>query len=204
MPRTVATLVFLALFAAAPRFLADPPRINWTGNFAPCDSHTELLKRDSMHLGVRFSTSNPTVAKEFKRAMDFWAQIIDMSWHEDRTSSCSLELVDGTPAILQHAVVARAQFVEWQNFEGWIAFDPRAPLTKTEMYVTAVHEIGHMLGLRHNPNPNSVMYYIDLEGPEVLDSNDLTSLAAHHKLRLEMSRAPIPVNASTTQVNAGR
>jgi predicted Zn-dependent protease len=65
------------------------------------------------------------------------------------------------------------------------------------MYLTAVHEIGHMLGLRHNPNPSSVMYYIDLEGSEVLDSCDLTSLAAHHKLRIDLARAPIPVNAKS-------
>ena len=154
-----------------------------------------------MRLGVRLSTSNPVVARAFKRAMDFWARIVDMSWHEDRTSSCSLELVDGTPAILQNAVVARAQFVEWQNFEGWIAFDPRAPLTKAEMYVTAIHEIGHMLGLRHNPNPKSVMYYIDLEGPEVLDSYDLISLAARHKLRFDVDRAPISVTSNISHVD---
>jgi hypothetical protein len=195
MSRRVARIVFLALLTASLGLLADPPRINWTGNFAPCDSHTELLKRDSMRLGVRLSTSNPAVAREFKRAMDFWTKIVDMSWYEDRTSSCSLEVVDGTPTILQHAVVARAQFAEWQNFEGWIAFDPRAPLTRTEMYLTAVHEIGHMLGLRHNPSPNSVMYYIDLEGPEVLDAYDLKSLAAHHALRLDVSQAPIPVSS---------
>jgi hypothetical protein len=100
---------------------------------------------------------------------------------------------------LQNAVVARAQFVEWQNFEGWIAFDPRAPLTKSEMYLTAIHEIGHMLGLRHNPNPDSVMYYIDLEGPEVLDSYDLTSLAAHHKLRLDVGLPPIPVSPGSVE-----
>ncbi|HEY7307008.1 MAG TPA: matrixin family metalloprotease [Bryobacteraceae bacterium] len=195
MPRTTAFLLSLALFAGTLECLADQPRVNWTGNFAPCDTHSELLKRDSMRLGVRFSTSNSAVAREFRRAMDFWTRIIDMSWHEDGTSSCSIELVDGTPAILQNAVVARAQFVEWRNFEGWIAFDPRAPLTKVEMYLTAVHEIGHMLGLSHNPNPSSVMYYIDLEGPEVLDSWDLTSLAARHKLRIDSARAPIPVSA---------
>jgi hypothetical protein len=195
MLRTAAFFVSLALFAAALESLGDQPRVNWTGNFAPCDTHSELLKRGSMRLGVRFSTSNPAVAREFKRAMDFWAGIIDMSWHEDGTSSCSVELVDGTPAILQNAVVARAQFAEWRNFEGWIAFDPRAPLTKVEMYLTAVHEIGHMLGLSHNPNPSSVMYYIDLEGPEVLDSWDLAALAAHHKLRIDSARAPIPVSA---------
>lgn len=194
MFRTAVCLLLLAVLAPPSGFPADLPQVNWTGNFAPCDSHSELLKRDSMRLGVRLSTSNPTVAREFKRAMNFWSRIIDMTWYEDGTSSCALELVDGTPAILQNAVVARAQFAEWQNFEGWIAFDPRAPLTKTEMYLTAIHEIGHMLGLRHNPNPNSVMYYIDLEGKEVLDAYDLTALAVHHRLRTDGARSPIAVS----------
>jgi len=193
MPRTAVLLVLLGLLVATPGFLADQLRVNWTGNFAPCNGHAELLRRDSMDLGVRFSNSNPAVARGFKRAMNFWAKVVEMSWHEDRTSACALELVDGNPAILQNAVIARAQFVEWQNFEGWIAFDPRAPLTKTEMYLTAVHEIGHLLGLRHNPSAYSVMYYIDLEGPEVLDSSDLTALAAHHKLRADLAQPPIPV-----------
>lgn len=197
MFRTAACLSLLALLAAPSGFPADPPQINWTGNFAPCDSHSELLKRDSMRLGVKLSSSNPVVAGEFKRAMNFWSRIIDMSWYEDRTSSCAVELVDGTPEILKNAVVARAQFAEWQNFEGWVAFDPRAPLTKTEMYLTAIHEIGHMLGLRHNPNPNSVMYYIDLEGTEVLDSNDLSALALHHRLRTDTGHGPIAVSLKT-------
>lgn len=199
MPGTAAFSAILALFALPWGVRADQQRVNWTGNFAPCGTHSEFLKRDSMRLGVRFSTSNPAVAREFRRAMNFWAEIIDMSWYEDPSSSCSLELVDGAPAILQHAVVARAQFVEWQNFEGWVAFDPRAPLTKAEMYATAVHEIGHMLGLRHNPNPSSVMYYIDLEGPEVLDSCDLASLAARHTLRIGLVHAPIPVGTGFIQ-----
>jgi hypothetical protein len=117
-----------------------------------------------------------------------------MSWHEDQTSSCAIELVDGTPGIFHNAMIARSQFTEWQDFQGWIAFDPRAPLTKAEMYLTSVHEIGHMLGLKHNSSPKSVMYYIDLEGPEVLDDRDVKELAIHHKLRVTPVDAPIAVN----------
>ncbi len=203
MPRTAVRLAFLALFVAAPGFLADQLHVNWTGNFAPCEGHSELLKHDFMDIGVRLSTSNHAIARAFKRAMNFWAEIIEMSWHEDRTSSCALELVDGTPAILKSAMVARAQFVEWQNFQGWIAFDPRAPLTKTEMYLTAVHEIGHLLGLRHNTSAYSVMYYIDLEGPEVLDSHDLMALAEHHRLRVDVPKPPIPVDGGLPKSRIG-
>jgi hypothetical protein len=40
-----------------------------------------------------------------------------------------------------------------------------------------------MLGLKHNPNARSVMYYLDLEGQEYLDATDLALLASRHRLR---------------------
>jgi hypothetical protein len=60
---------------------------------------------------------------------------------------------------------------------------PRCRLTSTETYLIAVHEIGHMLGLEHNPNPNSIMYFLDPDEPPTLDNRDLTSLCKRHKLR---------------------
>ena len=43
----------------------------WTGSYPPCDGHAEVLKREPMNLGVRFSTSNPTLKAEVARAMSF-------------------------------------------------------------------------------------------------------------------------------------
>lgn len=122
-----------------------------------------------------------------------------MDWHEDNTSSCAVQVIDGTPAILPDSVIARSQFTDWRNFQGWIAFDPNASLTKTELYLIAVHEIGHMLGLKHNPNAKSVMYFLDLEGPEFLDNDDLTSLASHHRLRIASLHGPIAVERSSVR-----
>jgi hypothetical protein len=50
-----------------------------------------------------------------------------------------------------------------------------------------------MLGLKHNPSVRSVMYYLDLQGSEVLDQTDLTILAARHKLRVTSLSEPIAV-----------
>lgn len=147
-----------------------------------------------MALGVKISTSNPVLAREFREAMDFWSNVIDMRWHEDQSSTCAVQLVDGTPSILKKTVVARAQFTEWDNFQGWIAFNPHAPLTSEEMFLTAVHEIGHMFGLKHNPSNRSVMYYLDLEGSEVLDRQDLSALASRHRLRVSSTEEPITVS----------
>src|ERR1700759_1103400 len=79
-----------------PESFADQRTSNWAGDFPPCNQRSELLKRDSMNLGVKFSTSNPVLAHEFRQAMDFWSQVLDMNWHEDDSSSCALQLVDGT------------------------------------------------------------------------------------------------------------
>jgi hypothetical protein len=176
-----------------PVSLADQRTANWAGDFPPCNQRFELLKREPMNLGVKIATTNPVLAHEFRQALDFWAQIVDMNWHEDESSSCAMQLVDGTPAILKTSIVARSQFTEWDNFQGLIAFNPKAPLTSTELYLTAVHEIGHMLGLKHNPSIRSVMYYLDLQGSEVLDQTDLTILAARHKLRVASLSEPIAV-----------
>jgi hypothetical protein len=207
MPRGL-QVCLLALLPAAASLAADsralipaslnlPPQpSNWTGNFDPCLNRNELLRSDFMKLGVRLSTSNTLLAKSFKRAMDFWATVLAMKWHEEPTSACALQLVEGNERILTDSVVARSQFTEWSGFQGWIAFDPHVRLTRSEMYVTAVHEIGHLLGLKHNPNAKSVMYYLDLEGPEVLDRSDLASLAERHKLRPSKLAAPIAVARS--------
>jgi len=146
-----------------------------------------------MRLGVKISTSNPILARQFRGAMDFWSQVLDMCWHDDPSATCAVQLVDGTPSILKKTIVARAQFTDWDNFQGWIAFNPRAPLTQEEMFLTAVHEIGHIFGLKHNPSTRSVMYYLDLEGSEVLDREDLSALASRHRLRLSSVDEPITV-----------
>jgi hypothetical protein len=187
--RIVALLPVLTL----PVSLADQRTANWEGDFSPCNQRFELLKHDPMNLGVKISTSNPVLAREFRQALDFWSTVVDMHWHEDESNSCAMQLVDGTAAILKTSIVARSQFTEWDNFQGWIAFNPKAPLTNSEMYLTAVHEIGHMLGLKHNPSMRSVMYYLDLEGTEVLDQTDLATLAGRHKLRLVSLNEPITV-----------
>jgi len=51
------------------------------------------------------------------------------------------------------------------------------------MYGTAVHEIGHLLGLKHNRNCRSVMYFLNVNGTEALDRDDILELRKHHQLR---------------------
>jgi hypothetical protein len=195
MPRisTGLQIAFLFPILAFSASLADQRTSNWAGDFSPCAQRYELFKHEPMDLGVKISTTNRALALEFRLAMNFWSKVLDMRWHEDSSSSCAVQLVDGTSSILKRSIVARSQFTEWDNFQGWIAFNPQAPLTETELYLTAVHEVGHMLGLRHNPSSHSVMYYLDLDGSEVLDQSDLTALSLRHKLRVSSLAEPIAV-----------
>jgi len=165
---------------------------NWSANYPPCDRHSELLSQEHMDLGVRVATANQVLAEQFRRAMDSWAHILDLDWHEDDTRSCSIEVLDGDRELFQlSAIAARSQLPDRLDFQGWIAFNPRQRLSEFELYQVSLHEIGHMLGLQHSSNAASVMYSFDLEDQEWLDPTDLAALAAHHKLRIAALDKPV-------------
>jgi hypothetical protein len=171
---------------------------NWSGDYAPCDRHEDLRGREHMDLGVRFSTSNQTLAREFRRALEFWASVLDMEWHDEDSRNCSLEVVDGVANLFEDCISARSQFPDRPGFEGWIAFNPAVRLTEREMFLVSVHEIGHLLGLRHNSDGGSVMFFLGLDGDPALDAGDLADLAAGHRLRrgvVEKSRVSIASRA---------
>jgi len=167
----------------------------WTGRYPPCDGHAEVLKREPMNLGVRFSNSNPALNAEFARAMSFWASILEMNWHEEDSRACAIQAVDGDPDLFRPGEVARAQFPGLPAYQGWIAFNPRVSLPADELFLTAVHELGHLLGLQHSSNASSVMYFLALDGPVFLDSADLTALAARHRLRAVAGTGDVPESA---------
>ena len=168
---------------------------NWSGDYPQCSHRSELLKHGPLDLGVRFNTANPVLVQQFRRALDFWANVLDLEWHEDSTGNCSMEVSDGARKLFEPTpdnMVARSQFPDRLDFQGWIVFNPRVTLRPSELYRISIHEIGHMLGLQHNSDTRSVMYDIDLECSEILDAADLESLRAHHKLR------PTPVTETVT------
>jgi hypothetical protein len=170
-----------------PGLLIGAPAANWGGDYPQCKHRSELLKSGPLNLGVRFNTANPVLAREFRRALDFWATVLDLAWHEDSSETCSMELSDGERDLFEPSpnnMVARSQFPDRRGFQGWIVFNPVVKLTVAESYRISVHEIGHILGLKHNPNTRSLMYDLDLECSEELDALDLASLRAHHKLRV--------------------
>jgi hypothetical protein len=148
-----------------------------------------------MNVGVQFATSNSQLATQFAHAMDFWASIIDMQWYTGRGSHCSIQLFDGQPQLFEDSTVAKAHRVNRSAPYAWIAFNPKAPLTGNELYLTAVHEIGHLLGLSHNPDGLSVMFYTNRPAATLLDETDLRALTRLHKLRRMPENRVIRVTA---------
>src|SRR5581483_7948555 len=67
---------------------------NWVAQIQPCDQSSELRKHDHMELSVWLNTTNTALAAEFGRAMNFWAEVLDMAWHESNTPPCSIQVVD--------------------------------------------------------------------------------------------------------------
>jgi hypothetical protein len=189
-------LISLWLLVGSGVAQAETPA-NWSANRPPCNQHSELLKQGHMDLGVRVATTNRLLAEQFRRAMDSWAKILDLDWHEDDTENCSIQLFDGDRELFQPVVVAaRSQLPDRNDFQGWIAFNPAQTLSETDLYRISVHEIGHMLGLQHSSNAMSVMYFLDLEGLEWLDPADLAALARHHKLRIATLDKAVAIGAS--------
>ncbi len=164
------------------------PNSNWNGPYPPCRKHDDLLSRDHMDLGVRISTPNLVLAQQFEKAMNFWSEILDMTWHEVNSESCSVQLVDGTPELFASyggcaCAPARSQLPDRRGFQGWIAFNPAMSSTTEQMFRDSVHEIGHLFGLQHNPSVSSVMFFDDFGQDSSLDFADLRALAGMHKLR---------------------
>jgi hypothetical protein len=160
---------------------------NWTGKYAPCERHDDLLSHGHLDLAVRISTANAVLAEQFENALDYWSGVIDLNWHEvGATDECSMQLVDGTPSLFNWCVCmsARSQLPDREDFQGWIAFNPRYKLSKDAMFLDSVHEIGHVFGLAHNPDESSIMSSFGRdERSALLDAADLDQLALRHAMR---------------------
>jgi hypothetical protein len=179
-------LLAILLLTGGACLRAGEPLANWRADFPDCQKHRELLKSGPMDIGVRFATSNARLVEEFRGALDFWAGVVELKWHEEDSDACAVQVLDGQRDLFQPApdnLAARSQFPDRPEFHGWIAFNPAVKLGPSELFRIAVHEIGHMLGLEHSNHSSSVMYGIDVDGPQYLDAGDLAALAERHQLR---------------------
>ena len=157
---------------------------NWTSADEPCAKYDDMKRPVLGDIGVRIDANEPWV-DEFRKALSFWNTVLAAHFHEETNLSvCAIRIIIGGPDILNNGIVARSQLTGRNNFRGKIAVSPGAAtaMSSEEMYGAAVHELGHMLGLRHNASSRSVMYFLNVNGTEVLDSEDILDLSSHHKL----------------------
>jgi hypothetical protein len=157
-----------------------------------------------MWIGVRYDGADPVVARQFHRAFGFWSTLLYTEFYDEHSTSCAIAIVDGSKAVLSKpGVVARAQLPDRSEFYGWIAVDPKAStyLADGEAVAIWIHEIGHLLGLKHNPSAASLMYYMDADATTKLDAADLRALASLHAFRVSPDLAPQGFAQADSQTN---
>jgi hypothetical protein len=167
---------------------------NWTSAAVPCAKYDDLRNPVLGDIGVKIDATEPW-ADGFRRALSFWNTVLAANFHEETNlSACAVRIIDGGPDILNGAMVARSQLTDLDSFRGEIAVSAGAAkeMSSGEMYGTAVHELGHMLGLKHNPSSQSVMYFLNVNGTEALDREDILNLSARHKLSASVVPTGIP------------
>jgi predicted Zn-dependent protease len=157
------------------------------------------------NIGVKIDAAEPW-ADGFRQALGFWNTVLIANFHEETDlNTCSLRIIDGSPAVLSSTVAARSQFTDRANFQGKIAVSRIAArqMNSAEIFATAVHEFGHMLGLKHSSNSDSVMYFLDVDGTEVLDVEDIRELSRRHELRPAILENPlVPIHAPSIEITS--
>jgi hypothetical protein len=161
---------------------------NWTGPYEPCLKNNELRKTAHMSVGVRYDIPDAGVVEQFHRAFQFWSTVLNVNFFDEQSTACAVAIVTGTREILHDStMVARAQLPERPGFQGWIAIDLNAKtyLQDADAVATWIHEIGHVLGLKHSRSARSLMYYLNVDASNSLEAADLQALASLHMLRID-------------------
>ncbi len=185
---------FAVWFGCAAQVLAgaeEKRQSNWASADEPCANYDDLRRHVLGDIGVKIDASEPWV-NAFRRALSFWNSVLVANFHEETNlNACAIRIINGGPDILNNGIVSRSQITGWDNFRGKIAVSAGAEkeMSSAEMYGAAVHELGHMLGLKHNSNSRSIMYFLNVTGTEALDSKDILDLSSHHQLRAAIASA---------------
>jgi hypothetical protein len=176
--------VWLGFAAHITAVAEGEPQANWASADEPCAKYDDMREPVLGDIGVKIDANEPW-ADGFRKALSFWNTVLAAHFHEETNlSACAIRIINGGPGILNNGIVARSQLTGRGNFRGKIAVSPGAAkaMSSDEIYGAAVHELGHMLGLKHNASSRSVMYFLNVNGTEVLDSKDTLDLSSHHRL----------------------
>jgi Matrixin len=189
--RTISTLLLAgSLYCVSPAYGRTHERMdsNWASADTPCAKHDDLRASVLGNIGVKIDVADEW-ADGFRRALSFWNMVLAAHFYEEpNLDFCTIRIIYGGPDILNRAFVARSQVTDWVGFFGKIAVRKLAAqeLSRGEIYGIAVHEIGHILGLKHSTSIHSVMFFLNVDGTEALDAKDILDLSRRHKVRPEM------------------
>jgi hypothetical protein len=177
--------VWLGFAAQITAGAEEKPQSNWTSADEPCAKYDDMRRPVLGDIGVKIDANEPW-ADAFRKALGFWNTVLVANFHEESNlSACAIRIINGGPDILNNGIIARSQLSARDNFRGKIAVSPEAAkaMSCAEIYGAAVHELGHILGLEHNASSRSIMYFLNVNGTEILDSKDISDLSSRHKLR---------------------
>jgi hypothetical protein len=180
---------------------SSPKLVNWSTSDKPCANYNDLKRYALGDIGVKIDVSDPAWAAAFRRALVFWNKVLDVNFHEEKNiNACALRITDGPLVMFGGGYTAFAQFTDLDGFEAKIVVLPQVPLSPAGKFVNAVHEIGHIVDLRHNPDPMSVMY------PDIENSSKLREFAnavqykITHTFNLRRILKPRPVLCRYLQI----
>ena len=173
---------------------SSPKQVNWSTPDKPCAHYDDLKKYALGDIGVKIDVSDPAWAAAFRRALVFWNKVLDVNFHEEKSiNACALRITDGPVVMFAGGHTAFAQFTDLDGFEAKIVVLPQAPLSPAGKFVNAVHEIGHIVDLRHNPDPVSVMYPVIENGSKLRELANAVQYRISHILNLRHILEPKPV-----------
>jgi hypothetical protein len=163
---------------------SSPEAMNWSTPDEPCAKYNDLKKYALGDIGVKIDVSDPAWAAAFRRALVFWNKILEVNFHEEKNiHACALRVTDGSLWMFEGGYTAFAQSADLNGFEAKIVVLPQVPCSPAARFVNAVHEIGHVVDLRHNPDPSSVMYP-DIENlSEMREFSNAMEYGISHTLR---------------------
>lgn len=158
---------------------------------ATCRNYRDLLEYQHLDIAVHVDTSNPRVVEAAAKAMDWWSKQIDMSWHFTTSATdCTLELrphvwvskqLPGSINVVRE--IGGAHLPRNRLYDGVIFF--LYPAVGYDLVRCFVHEFGHLLGLEHTSDPDSIMFSNPDEALLTLTHRDVRQVQRYHALRKE-------------------